>query len=61
MLMVTCGFIIICKLSKKTYRQTLVYLIHTLCNTSIDNIMVSIQLDNVDKIGAKFIYPRPEC
>ena len=47
MLMVICGFIIICKLSKKSYIQA--YLIHTLCDTSIGNIMVAIQLDNVDK------------
>lgn len=47
MLMVICGFITICKLSRKSYIQA--YHIHTLCDTSIGNIMVSIQLDNVDE------------
>lgn len=49
MLMVACGFIAICNLSKKMYRLIQAYFIHILCNDSISSIMMSVQLDNVDE------------
>lgn len=37
------------KLNTKMYRLTQAYFIHTLCNSFISNIIMSVELDNVDE------------